>query len=261
MDKLDIERLLSRLNAGEATSADWDEAGRLIEAGAILPEDIETFQELHVLMRRMETPPPSVALDHRFYDMLSAEKRRTALPAWRGWFTWPVLWPRIALASVTLLVGMAAGYFAGLGRGNSGEQIERLSTQVSDLQEMMMLSLLEKGSTTERLKAVNLTQEMNEASRKVTAALIRTLNEDENVNVRLAALEALKPYAADSGVRESLIRSIARQESPLVQVSLAELMVALQEKSAVKEFEKLFESDKTPPDVKKKIQESINVLI
>jgi hypothetical protein len=136
-----------------------------------------------------------------------------------------------------------------------------LSQQVSDLQEMMMLSLLEKGSATERLKAVNLTQEMDEASIKVTNALIQTLNQDENVNVRLAALEALKPYATDSSVREALIRSIGRQESPLVQISLAELMVALQEKSAVKEFEKIVESDNTPPEVRSKIRESMKVLI
>jgi hypothetical protein len=102
---------------------------------------------------------------------------------------------------------------------------------------------------------------MNEASMKVTNALIQTLNQDENVNVRLAALDALKPYARDSSVRAALIRSISKQESPLVQISLAELMVALQEKSAVKEFEKIVESDSTPADVKKRIKENMEVLI
>ena len=140
-------------------------------------------------------------------------------------------------------------------------QIVALSRQVSDLQELMMLSLLEKGSATERLKAVTLTQEMSDASRKVTDALIQTLNHDENVNVRLAALEALKPYVIDSKVREALVRSIGSQESPLVQISLAELMVGLQEKSAVKEFEKIVESEKTPLEIKEKIRETIRVLI
>ena len=69
------------------------------------------------------------------------------------------------------------------------QQIDALSQQVTELQEMMMLSMLEKGSATERLKAVGLTREMDEASKKVTNALIETLNHDENVNVRLAALD------------------------------------------------------------------------
>ena len=146
-------------------------------------------------------------------------------------------------------------------RDVEGEQIELLSEQISDLQEMMMLSLLEKGTTTERLKAVGLTYQMDEASKKVTNALIQTLNQDENINVRLAALEALKVYAADSSVREALIHAIGQQTSPLVQIALAELMVAIQEKSAVKEFEKIIESDRTPREVKMKIRESIQTLI
>jgi hypothetical protein len=46
-----------------------------------------------------------------------------------------------------------------------------------------------------------------------------------------------------------------------VQISLAELMAALQEKSALKEFEKIVESDNTPADVKKRIKENLEVLI
>jgi HEAT repeat protein len=136
-----------------------------------------------------------------------------------------------------------------------------LSQQVTDLKEMMMLSLLEKESATDRLKAVSLTQDMDQVSNKVTLALLETLNNDSNVNVRLAALDALKAYAKESAVREELIRSIAKQESPLVQLELAELMAALQAKSSVKELEKLLQDKNTPKEVKKKIQESIQVII
>ncbi|HNP08876.1 MAG TPA: HEAT repeat domain-containing protein, partial [Cyclobacteriaceae bacterium] len=88
-----------------------------------------------------------------------------------------------------------------------------------------------------------------------------TLNEDGNVNVRLAALDALRPYVRESNVREAIIRSIASQSSPMVQVALAELMVELQEKKSVKELRKLLEEEATPKDVKQRIEESIQVLI
>ena len=78
-----------------------------------------------------------------------------------------------------------------------------------------MLNMLEKESTSERLKAVNLTQGMDNASEKVVEALLQTLNNDPNVNVRLSALEALFPYASNPKVREGLIQSISQQESPL----------------------------------------------
>ena len=262
MDKQHIKDLVQRLNSGQASETDRQEAEKLLEAGVISIEDIEAFAELEAQVLRIATPSPSSALDENFHRMLSLEKRKMAPASWRRFFSIGDLVPKLAFASFMLIIGLAAGYLIRPVSSVTGDrEIRMLSKQVSDLQEMMMLSLLEKGSATERLKAVNLTQEMPEASRKVTNALIQTLNQDENVNVRLAALEALKPYATDSSVREALIRSIARQQSPLVQISLAELMVALQEKAAVQEFEKIVESEDTPPAVKRKIKESIEVLI
>jgi hypothetical protein len=262
MEMHDIQRLLSRFSSGEATDADTKKIEALLESGSISLEDIEGFHLLDRQIMDMDSPAPSSALDHRFYEMLSAEKTKVKSSEWKNFFSWPGFAPKLAIASVTLLLGLMAGYLLRPSGGTPAtDQIEVLSQQVSDLQEMMMLSLLEGGSATDRLKAVNLTQEMNEASLKVTDALIQTLNQDENINVRLAALDALKPYARDSSVREALIRSIEKQESPLVQISLAELMVALQEKSAVKELEKIVQSDRTPADVKKKIRESMEVLI
>jgi HEAT repeat protein len=194
--------------------------------------------------------------------MLAMEKAKGQPFSWDRFFTWPALAPKLALASVMLIAGLLSGYFLSRSAiAPPNKQIETLSQQVSDLQEMMMLSLLEKESATDRLKAVNLTQEMGEASLKVTNALIKTLNSDENVNVRLAALDALRAYARNGEVRAALIRSIAQQRSPLVQISMAELMADLQEKSAVKEFDKIVSSNKTPAEVKKKIKESIKVLI
>lgn len=262
MDSQEIDLLLERLRSGQASEADKTRIERLLSEGEIGMNEIESTSGLQDQIARVETPEPSASLDRRFYAMLSAEQTKASRTAWwRELFAWPTLAPRMAFASLMLIIGVAAGYLWRSSASSSDEQIAVLSQEVTDLREMMMLSLLEKGSATERLKAVGLTDEMDEASKKVTSALIQTLNHDENINVRLAALEALKPYVTDSAVREALIRSIPNQESPLVQISLAELMVALHEKAAVKEFEKLMESGRTPPEIRKKIQESIEVLI
>ena len=102
---------------------------------------------------------------------------------------------------------------------------------------------------------------MGQVSVKITQALFQTLNHDSNVNVRLAALEALKPFVRQSEIREELVRSISEQDSPLVQVMLAEVMVAIQEKKSVGELQKILDNDRTPTDVKSKIKKSIEVLI
>jgi HEAT repeats len=160
---------------------------------------------------------------------------------------------------VILFLGFAGGYW--LRNPSPGSDVAGLTEEISELKEMMMFSLLENESVSDRLRAVSLTRELDGASDKVTAALFSALNNDPSVNVRLAALEALIPFVNTPNVREGLIRSIAFQDSPLVQVSLAELMAAIQERKSVNELRKLVESDKTPREVREKIQQSISVLI
>jgi hypothetical protein len=146
------------------------------------------------------------------------------------------------------LVGFLGGYWFQKPKENSA--VNQLTAQVEGLKEMMMISLLEKESATERLKAVSLTQDINGPSVKLTLALLKTLNADANINVRLAALDALQGYANLPSVREGLVLAIAQQNSPLVQ-----------EKSSVSELKKVLNNEKTPKEIKERIKKSIDVLI
>lgn len=253
-----IQELIAKYNAMTADPAELREIERLIEGGIIDINDLVELRMMDEAVERLETPVPSLSLDHKFHAMLQAEKKaaRPRSFKWQELFSWDGLVPKLTLASVMLMIGVIGGIYL----RNPLQKDEQKILTVGDVKEIMMLSMLEKESATERLKAVSLTQDMDQASKAVTTALMQTLNNDENVNVRLAALDALRPYSQQSEVREALIRSIAKQDSPLVQIALAELMAALQAKSSVKELQKIMRDDSTPSDVKKKIQESIEVL-
>jgi len=261
MDNLKKTELIRKFNAGELTDAEQSALERMIESGEVQLEELEQISSMQHAVSAMRVPTPSGDLDDRFYQMLALQKRKSKKVDWSELFSWDNLVPKLALATFMLMIGIGVGYIVKPSTTSQPSDMQALTQEVVNLKEMMMLSLLEKESATERLKAVNLTQDMDDASVKVTNALVRTLNEDENVNVRLAALEALKPYVKNSEVRQALIQSIAKQQSPLVQISLAELMVMIQEKSSVKEFEKIIGSERTPEEVKSKIKESIKVLI
>jgi hypothetical protein len=258
MDRDKIHELLVKYNEGQADPSELKQIEHLLEQGVIELNDLDSLRHVQRQLQELEIPIPSTEMDHQFYTMLSKIKQESGGFSWSSFFSWPQLAPRLAVAAVTLLIGFFLGYF--LQPDSDDEQVALLNEQVFELREMMMLSLLEKESATERLKAVSLTQEMDQVSSKVTNALIQTLNNDPNVNVRLSALEALKPYVRNDQVREQLVQSIGRQDSPLVQVALAELMAALQEKSSVKALEQILKSDSTPGDVKKRIEESIKVM-
>jgi hypothetical protein len=261
MENARIQQLIFKYNQQQATAGEVKEIEKLLEEGKIELHDLKEVDHLEQQVAKMQLPLPSADLDDRFYQMLALEKGIKGSFSWRKFFSWPELAPRLAFASVTLIIGFGVGYLVKPAASTGDQDISSVKNELSELKEMMMLSLLEKESATERLRAVSLTSDMDDASSKVTSALIQTLNEDENVNVRLAALDALKSYARQSAVRESLIRSIAKQTSPLVQVALADLMAELQAKSSVKELENLVKSDRMPADVKSRIQQSIDILI
>jgi hypothetical protein len=169
-----IKELVNKYNAMLADPAELKEIEQLIENGVI---DIEDLNELHAIEERvlsMESATPSLSLDDKFYDMLQKEKRPSNAFSWKKFFAWPEFAPRLAFASVTLILGLAAGYFLRTPESQD-KQIASVGEELRDLKELMMLTLLEKESVTDRLKAVSLTQEMDQASQKVTGALLQTL--------------------------------------------------------------------------------------
>jgi hypothetical protein len=258
MENEKVNELILKYNEGLATQNEILLIEKLVETGEI---DLTQLESLHKLDEKITHQPdavPSIEMDHRFYEMLGREKRKAtsftfSLPEWN------VLFPRLALGCALILVGFVSGFW--IKQPTAGSEVTQLTLQVAELKEMMMISLLEKESATERLKAVSLTQEITDPSKKVTAALLKTLNADPNVNVRLAALDALQGYVNLADVRVGLVRSIALQESPLVQLALAELMAVIQEKSSVSELKKVLDKKETPKEVKDKIKKSLDVLI
>jgi HEAT repeat protein len=121
--------------------------------------------------------------------------------------------------------------------------------------------MIEQNSPVERIKAVNMMNQMEKADEKIIQSLLSTLENDENDNVRLIALDALARYADQPAVREGLINAIARQTSPMVQLRLAEIMVSLQEKRSVPEFQKILNNASLNYSVRNKLDETVKILI
>ncbi len=191
-----------------------------------------------------------------FDAMLSEFKEKNKLNSnltignWQGW----------AAAACLLMVGLLGGMFLQKSIFNPKEDVAGLKMEMQEMKQMMMLSLIENPTATERMKAVSYSAEVP-VDDKMIDALLLTLNNDEDDNVRLVTVEALTKLAKHARVREGLVLSISKQTSPLVQIALADAMVSLQEKRSIKPFEKILKDQNTNTVVKEKIQESIKILI
>ncbi|HTI93393.1 MAG TPA: HEAT repeat domain-containing protein [Puia sp.] len=145
--------------------------------------------------------------------------------------------------------------------GSDKRQLQVLSEQVHEMREMVLLALLENPSASERIRGVSYTNEISKVNRNVINALLSTLNNDPNSNVRLMTLEALTHYADDPAVREGLVQSILQQDSPLVQAALADAMLKLQEKKAVPSLKELLHQKDLNEMVRMKIRQTLTRLI
>jgi hypothetical protein len=246
-----MQELIVKYNEGLADPAEVKQIEQALEKGTIKLTDLRQLNDLDRQISEAADPVPSLDLDARFAAMVAREKELLPVSRTRS------LWPQLAVAASLAMAGFLAGYWIQKPTGD----VKLLAQQVNEMKEMMMLTLLEKESASDRLRAVSLTSDMPEVSDKVSRALFQTLNSDPNVNVRLAAIEAIRPYTKNNKVREVLIQSIALQDSPLVQVALADLMVAIQARQSVIELKKIIANERTPKDVREKIRKNIEVLI
>ena len=219
------------------------------------------------LMDAARTPEPSEKMDAGFYNILDRQiedqqkTRRSIverfLPYWREYWL-----PQLAFGTIVLFIGLAVGIL--LSSGKDATTINTMTAEHSETEEIrekLVLTLLEQPSANKRLQAVSESTKLNSATAQIIKALFATLNKDPNVNVRIAALAPLEQYVDRPEVRMGLIQSIGVQESPLVQLALAELMVKLQEKSSVASMKQLLENPGLDTSVKHKIEESINQII
>lgn len=261
----EITALLERYKKGEISAEEERQIEEYIESGEIEIDHFDDLSRLRNSYASIEVPEPSAQMTANFYEQLHTQTANADsafnLKEWFSslWVRQPVV--RWAYSVALVAVGITGGFLINRSGEESKNQIENLASEVVEMKEMMMLTLLEKESTSDRLKAVSLTNEMTDASTTVIDALIKTLNSDDNVNVRLSALEALYPYAESPNVRTGLIQSISQQDSPLVQIALAEMMVNLQEKKSVEELKKILKKEDTPAEIKERVKESIDVLI
>lgn len=234
-------------------------------------EELEN-QQIWNLLDGIKAPQPESDMEMRFQGMLDhykqaeLDKRNYWQHLWSNLRLIFTIRPQLQLAYSLLLItlSLGAGYLLNQKETvntEETEQLSALSTQVKKMRKMMVMSLLENPSASERLRAVNYTGEMQRADQQVIAALLTTLNEDQNVNVRLVTLDALAKFSDQPEVRAGLVQSITRQDSPLVQVAMANLMLKLQEKGSVVPLKTLLNRQELNKAVRTKIEHTIDKLI
>lgn len=252
----DIEKLLEKYYDGE-TSLEEERALKQFFQGGQVPEHLQSHAAQFGYFAGARKEQPSLNFNHELALMLDPPVARGLNP---GLGTWLL---RIAAGFALLIIGFGAGWLF-QSKAEKGAALAALSGEktgeVAEMKKVLAFEQMNSTSASERIQAVNHSYEIPDADRDITQLLINTLNFDPNVNVRLAACQALTHFAGEAEVKEALIQSLAIQTDPNIQISLIEALVAIKEKRAVDQFQQLARNQEVLDIVRLKATEGMNRL-
>ena len=229
---------------------------------------VRDTKELFNLMHNSETIKPDDTLRINFYHMLHGEMNKPASVSEEKKVTRPVYnfartWYGIAAGIAILVAGTFVGMFISSRAGDSraASEISLLRTEISDLKKTTMMTMLRDESSSDRIQAVRYVEDIDNPDQNIIDALIKTLNNDRNVNVRMAAAYTLSKYAGQRMVCDSLVKSLSLQTDPILQVTLINILAERKEKSALEPIQKIIANKNTIKEVRAVAENSLRVLI
>jgi len=266
----DVQTLLIDYIDGQLAPAIREKVEQHLKICETCKEEVAQFQKLFSEMATAQLEQPGPALKENFNTMLQSEINIAATMEMLRNREEKKVVPmksnaallRIA-ASVVLVV---AGVFAGMQLKNKGgadadQRLTAMNRELQFMKETMMLNLLNEESASDRIRAVGYADEMNKPDQKIIMALLETVNTDDNVNVRMAAANALAKFSGDPAVTDALISSLKKQTEPLVQIVLITILTDKKEAKAIAPIRAIISDKKTLAPVKQVAEEGLKKVI
>ncbi|PLX16882.1 MAG: hypothetical protein C0597_07610 [Marinilabiliales bacterium] len=171
----------------------------------------QLIEELSVL----EDKTPNVQLKEDFYTMLEQEKELiTKSPLIKKPYSENNLsiWSYIKYAASAIIL-LGFGFLLGRNmqiQSVKNSEIAALRSELYSMQQTATTASLSIPTASQRLKAVNTINEQVKVDIKTVALLINTFKTDENINVRMAAANALSKYKESPDVRDAFLEVLEK---------------------------------------------------
>jgi hypothetical protein len=196
---------------------------------------------------------PHERLRARFHAGLAAYEARESrhwterfLDLW--WPKQPVL--QFGLAAALALVGVVVGQQL---PSPVDAEIASLRAEVRTVG----MALLDHQSASERLLGIEWSRRAAPTP-ELVSALLERLQYDSNLNVRLAAVDALRAALDRSDVSIGLAMALERQDSPLVQVAVTDALLATGSGAGIDAVRAILGRSELDPTVREYLQMALN---
>lgn len=250
VEELIIDYLDKKLDAARTSDIE-----KHLESCERCLDEMMEIQEIMNGISRDEMIQPDDNLRINFYNMLHNEIRKDEIrrsdvsgSSSIRWYNWDIY--RIAAGLALLICGTFIGMFLSSGLKNKAQALQQLQSEVTSLRKSAIFTMLKEESSSNRIQGVSYANDLGTPDENVIGALMQTLNYDKNVNVRLAAAYALSKFADQHSVCDSLVKSLSLQTDPILQITLINILVERNEKSALKLIRQIMANKGTIDEVK-----------
>ena len=247
MERDKLEGLLIDYVDGTLPATERREIERELSENAEARQLLAQLREVLNAIDRSGELDPGIKLQENFEKALREEMAIHRNPGKQVFFQ-PVFF-RAAAAVALVMVGITIGFWINKNQQREAD-LQALRKEVEVTKQMMMAMLDNRQSASQRMLGATVAFNMEKPDDEIVRVLTKTMNEDPNTNVRLAALEALGKFHQQNHVRKVLIASLATQKDPIIQIALIRLMVEMKEKEAVKELQRISTDIEAIPAVK-----------
>ncbi len=258
MKTIDIEALLEKYDAGETTLEEEDQLAKYFSQEKI-PAHLEVYAAQFKMFAEKKEESASEQEDIEHF-LAKVEATKSAVAPIKKTSQLFVQWGlRIAAGISLLLMGFMAGKFYDrqtlFNGGETQAVIADANKELSLMKQVLMTSQDEYSSASDRIQAVNQVRQLEETDKELVQLLINTMNFDPNINVRIAASEALFQFNDDPVVRLALINSLKIQKDPAIQITLIDMLIQMKEKRAVDTMRKMLQNEEVLDVVKTKAEQ------
>lgn len=256
-----IELLPSYIEESLEKSAHDDVVNHLNGCNAC-KDELEKLLSIESMLSGINEEETPKRIDNEFRALLENEKKSSTLS-----LTERINQKHISLSSLIRVAAglllLITGGFIGYSLkplGNSSNEVSGLKQEIVEMKNLVIFSLIKQESASERIKAVSYIKEISNPDPKMIETLFNTLNTDRNVNVRLAAAQALSKYKDDKEIAKSIVKSLETQTEPLVQIMLINLAVETKGTDVAPELTKLLQRSDLMDEVKVYAKKGIKTL-
>lgn len=268
MKKSEIDSILVEYISDKIDPERKKQIEKLLKDQGYNTQELKELTDIYKSLDEIPVIEPDQQMTDKFYAMLNNYKDNIQLRKnlfrkiveWSNELNYPKFLPHLAYGLSLIIIGWFIGFWSS-GNSEYKEQLYYLNDEIRELKTMMTINMLDQDSPSARIKTLNQIKNLSQIDDAIITALLHTLNNDPNLNVRLVTVELLTQFNDNNRVREGLVYSITRQESPLIQMALIDLMVGIKERAAIAQFKELLEKKDLNDVVRTRIEENLKLLI